>query len=327
MLSRKVVVVFLTIVVVTLLSTVFLTGCFPEDPEIPEDPEDPPKQVKLAADHDFIEGEGGLAALGQRYDIQFDVVYAMAIGLTHEALRAEDVDVAKGYATDGKIKELDLISLQDDKAFFPAHNPAPVVREEALEQYPELGHIMPEIASRLDTDTMLYLNYLVDIEEREPYEVAMVWLLEEGLISEDPPDPNYASSVIIGSMDFTEQRILRQITDIALEYAGIPVEDSISLGRMDVNRNALIKGNIDMYWEYTGIAWNTIFEEEEVITDSDLVHQLVAARDAEEGLIWLDYAPANITPTIMMRREHANELGITSISQLAQWIKQVQERE
>ncbi len=318
---RKAAVVLGAIIAVTLLSTVFLTGCHPEGPE------EPSRQVKFAADHEFSQAEDGLEALGQMYDLNFDIVYSMAIGLTHEALRAGDVDVAKGYATDGKIMELELVGLQDDKGFFPAYNTAPVIRKEALMRYPEIDRIMAEIARKLDTDTMIYLNYLVDIEAFEPREAARVWLLEEGLIPEAPPEPAEAPPLIIGSKDFTEQLILGQIAVIALEYAGIPVEDSTGLGGTDVTRKALTAGSIDMYWEYTGIAWNTIFEEEEIITDSDRVYGLVAGRDREEGLVWLDYASLNDTATILMRREHADELGITSISQLSQWMKQVQGKE
>ncbi len=306
----------LKIAAVAILLAVLLSGCRPSGPE--EAP-----GVKFAADPEFVE-EGGLSALGEAYDFQFGKVYPLAIGLTHEALGAGDVDAAKGNATDGKIKELDLIALKDDKAFFPALNPAPVIREEVLAEYPEIADIMAGIMARLDNQAMIDLNYEVDIELQEPGEAAFQWLLEKGIIPKNPSPLQEGSPVVVGSKDYTEQMVLGQITLLALQSAGIPVLDGTGLGLTEANRNALMAGTIHMYWEYIGTAWNVIFQEEEVLTDSVEAHSLVKERDAENGLVWLDYAPVNNTCAILMRREHAGELGISTISQLARWVKEVQ---
>lgn len=317
--SRREVFTYITIAAVALMLTGLLSGCRPTDNE------ELPTLVKLAADPEFIEDAEGLLAFQEAYDFEFGAVYPMAIGLTHEALRAGDVDAAKGNATDGKIKELDLIGLKDDKSFFPAFNPAPVIREELLEQHPLIEDVMANIIPRLDTEAMIKLNYKVDIENKEPHEAAYNWLWENELITESPPPPGEGDPVIVSSKDYTEQQILGYITIYALESAGIPVHDSTSLGLTEANRNALVAGTTHMYWEYIGTAWNLIHQEEEVITVSSQAHSLVAERDAEFGLIWLDYAPVNNTYTIMMRREHAEELGITTISQFARWVREVQD--
>ncbi len=140
--------------------------------------------VEFATDHEFMVREDGYPALQELYGFEFDRVHDMAIGLTHVALRDRDVDAAMGFATDGKIAELELVNLEDDRGFFPVYNPAGVVREEILEEYPEIADILGEIASRLDTETMIHLNYLVDVEGYEHDEAAEEWLLEQGLISE-----------------------------------------------------------------------------------------------------------------------------------------------
>jgi len=139
-----------------------------------------------------------------------------------------------------------------------------------------------------------------------------------------PPEEPEMTEVVVGSKEFTEQQILGQITLFALEDAGIPASDSTNLGGTDVNRSALEEGEIHTYWEYTGTAWMTFFEEEEVITEPDKLFQLVRERDEEAGLIWLDYAPLNNTYTIMMRAEHADELGIETISELVEWVEEQQ---
>ncbi len=307
---------FAVLAVLALAAGMLIAGCPAE--------EEPEEMVEFATDHEFMVREDGLPALEEEYGFEFDEVHDMAIGLTHEALRDGDVDVAMGFKTDGKIDELDLVNLEDDLGFFPVYNAAPVIREEMLEEYPEIEDVLGEIAPELDTETIRELNYRVDIEGYEPDEVAEEWLLEEGFIEEEPPEPGEGEPVVIGSKEFSEQQTLGQISLLALEHAGIPVEDSTNLGGTDVNRTALDEGDTHLYWEYTGTAWLTFFEEEEVISDPDELYQLVRERDEEAGLIWLDYAPLNNVYTIMMREEHADELGIETISELAEWVEAVQ---
>jgi osmoprotectant transport system substrate-binding protein len=106
----------------------------------------------------------------------------MSSGLLYKALKDGQLEVAMGFATDGRIKGFDLVVLQDDKQFFPVYNPAPVVRKETAEKYPELESIFAELAKKLDTDAMTQLNYQVDIEHQSPKAVAEAWLKSVGLL-------------------------------------------------------------------------------------------------------------------------------------------------
>lgn len=141
------------------------------------------EKVLFATDHEFSVRDDGYPALEELYGFSFDEVNTMDIGLTHVALRNGEVDVAMGFATDGKIAELELVNLKDDQQFFPVYNPSPVVRADLLQAYPEIKELLG-FASLLDTETMIYLNYLVDVEGEEPVDVARDWLVEQGFISE-----------------------------------------------------------------------------------------------------------------------------------------------
>lgn len=304
--------------VVLLLTALFQTGCPAEKPGIPAG------QVKFATDYAFLKDASGLTALEETYGFQFDEAYGMALGLTHEALRAGDVDAAKGFATDAKTKELSLVTLKDDRGFFPVYYSAPVIREEILEQYPEIFKIMSEIAVHLDNETILNLNYLVDIENMDPYDVARNWLLETGLISGTSSEPVNEDPVVIGLKDSTEQNILGYITVMALEYASIPVAEYYSLVGGQDYRSKLLKGSIHLYWEHTGNVWTEICHDDELPADPEQIYRHIAATDAEAGLVWLDFAPYSNTCAIMMRAEDADALGIATISQLATWINLVQ---
>lgn len=126
--------------------------------------------------------------------------------------------------------------------------------------------------------------------------------------------------VVVGSKDFTEQLILGEITVEALKNAGYQVDDRTNLGGTTVNREALTNGDIDLYWEYTGTAWLSHLGHENAITDSQEAYQKVKEEDAQNGLVWLDMAPFNNTYTLMMKKETGQQLGIESISDLADYI-------
>ncbi|MCZ2403630.1 glycine betaine ABC transporter substrate-binding protein [Paenarthrobacter sp. Z7-10] len=87
------------------------------------------------------------------------------------------------FATDGRIKALDLTILKDDKNFFPAYNVGPEFYTETLQKYPQLTDIFAQITPKLTDDVLQSLNYKVDVAGEEPADVAFNWMLDEGLIS------------------------------------------------------------------------------------------------------------------------------------------------
>jgi osmoprotectant transport system substrate-binding protein len=127
--------------------------------------------------------------------------------------------------------------------------------------------------------------------------------------------------VKVASKNFTEQIILGKIMVSLLEDRGIPVEDRINLGGTNVNREALEQGQIDVYMEYTGTAWLSLFKKTEIIRDAAELYAKVKAEDAKKGLVWLAPAKFNNTYAIIMKAATADELGIGSLSEWAEWTK------
>lgn len=87
------------------------------------------------------------------------------------------------FATDGRIPALDLVVLEDDEDFFPRYNLSAVLREEVLEEYPQLQELLDPLAERLDNDTMSQMNQRVDVDGEEPADVAWDFLEEEGYVT------------------------------------------------------------------------------------------------------------------------------------------------
>ncbi|MEK6309412.1 MULTISPECIES: glycine betaine ABC transporter substrate-binding protein [Curtobacterium] len=87
------------------------------------------------------------------------------------------------FTTDGRIKSLGLEVLEDDRGFFPAYNVAPVLSTTTLKEYPQLEDVYDQISPKLTDAVLQELNRQVDVEGREPADVAFDWMTKEGFIS------------------------------------------------------------------------------------------------------------------------------------------------
>ncbi|MDN5709463.1 MAG: glycine betaine ABC transporter substrate-binding protein [Planococcus sp. (in: firmicutes)] len=126
--------------------------------------------------------------------------------------------------------------------------------------------------------------------------------------------------VTVGGKNFTEQYILSEMTAFLLVEEGFKVNQMNNLGS-SVVRSALVNGQVDMMWEYTGTALITYMGEES-IADPQAAFQKVKEIDSENGIHWMNMSEVNNTYALVMRSEQASELGIESISDLADYINE-----
>ena len=143
-----------------------------------------PDELIFALDSEFWERPDGFKGVMKTYNFRLPPrqVKKMSVGLTYQALKEGLVNSAMGFATDGRIAAFGFVNLEDDKSFFPVYNPAPVVRKEILDKYPEIQTILKPLADSLDTQEMQQLNKAVDIDHKQVHDVAMDWLKSKNLI-------------------------------------------------------------------------------------------------------------------------------------------------
>ncbi|ANU16398.1 glycine/betaine ABC transporter substrate-binding protein [Planococcus maritimus] len=124
--------------------------------------------------------------------------------------------------------------------------------------------------------------------------------------------------VTVGGKNFTEQYLLSEMTAFLLVEEGFKVNQMNNLGS-SVVRSALINGQVDMMWEYTGTALITYMGEES-ISDPEAAFDRVKELDSENNIHWMNMSEVNNTYALAMTSERSEELGITSISDLADYI-------
>jgi len=147
------------------------------------DLKDHAKDLKLGVDTTWLERDNdGYKAFQQAYGFSFGQTFPMEISLVYKAAGDRKVDAVLAYTTDPGIKQYNLVTLEDDKHFFPPYDASPVIRKDMLEKHPELNDIISELIGKIDAKTMGELNYQVDVEQRSPDEVAVEYLKQNGLL-------------------------------------------------------------------------------------------------------------------------------------------------
>jgi osmoprotectant transport system substrate-binding protein len=137
--------------------------------------------------------------------------------------------------------------------------------------------------------------------------------------------PKSEDVVVIGSKMDTEGTILGYIQLLALEDAGLKVEDRIETGPTLIVRQALLSGEIDGYIEYTGTALVNFMkvDDREILSDARKAYQTVAKWDGtNHNIRWLKaWSGINNTYTVLMKQSEAQTRDINSISTLAGFVK------
>jgi glycine betaine/choline ABC-type transport system substrate-binding protein len=129
--------------------------------------------------YEFLERADGFQGLARTYGLAFAAPpTALDLGLTYRALADGRVDVIAGNSTDGQIAALDLVTLADDRHYFPPYQAAPVMRADLLTRHPAVAAALDELAGRLSDADMRRLNALADVQHRDIAEIAREWLRE-----------------------------------------------------------------------------------------------------------------------------------------------------
>ena len=139
-------------------------------------------QLTFGAEYDFFEREDGYAALCAEYGFHFKKTMDMDIGLKYQAINQGKIDVMNIFTTDGQLSTSDVVVLVDDKQFYPSYMCGNIVRNEVMEQHPELETILQTLSGTITDSDMARMNYEVETLGREPRAVAKEFLAGKGLI-------------------------------------------------------------------------------------------------------------------------------------------------
>ncbi|WP_078379615.1 ABC transporter permease/substrate-binding protein [Sutcliffiella halmapala] len=141
-------------------------------------------EIKAGFTLEFSDREDGYIGIQEVYGLTFPNLTTMQPKLRYRAVGTGDINLVDAYSTDPEIKQFDLRVLEDDKNLFPPYQGAALLRNETLEEYPELEGILNKLANQISDDEMREMNYQVSVEGKSTYEVAKEFLDRKGLLGE-----------------------------------------------------------------------------------------------------------------------------------------------
>jgi osmoprotectant transport system substrate-binding protein len=86
------------------------------------------------------------------------------------------------YGTDGGIAPSDLKVLEDDKGVQPVYQPAPIIREEVLTEYPQIEELLKPVFEGLTLEVLQELNGRVQVGGEAADAVATDYLTQGGFL-------------------------------------------------------------------------------------------------------------------------------------------------
>src|SRR5215210_8652560 len=147
--------------------------------------EENPDEATICVGTEFSTRDDGLPGMEKTYNFEFpsDNIVKIDEGLIYQAINKGDkCNFGEVFATDGRMKGLGLLLIEDNKGFFPLYNPALTVNKKVLDDYPQIEKIFAPISKKLTTETLQSLNTQVDIDGQLPEDVAKKWLSDNGFI-------------------------------------------------------------------------------------------------------------------------------------------------
>jgi osmoprotectant transport system substrate-binding protein len=128
--------------------------------------------------------------------------------------------------------------------------------------------------------------------------------------STEPP------TVTVGSAGFYEAALVAEIYAQALEANGYTVERQLEIGERPNVQAALTSGEVNLVPEYLGGLGSYL--EAEVSSDADATHAALQEALAELDLVAFDYSPGTDADGFVVRSETAEDLGLETMSDLAE---------
>lgn len=215
-----------------------------------------------------------------------------------------------------------LVVLEDDEKLQNADNVIPAVNAAFAEANPAVLPALDAVSAALTTEQLIELNGAVDVDRQSAEETAAAWVEESGVT--DGLEQG-SGAVAVGGANFTESTILANIYAEVLTAAGFDAS-VVEVGNRELYLAALQGGtDIQAFPEYLATSTDFINRqlngaEAEGVATGDVQETLTALEPlAEEfGLVYGEPSEAADQNAFAVSQAFADELGVTTLSELAE---------
>ena len=146
-------------------------------------------EVKLAASSEFVNSPAALPKFEEVYGFKLKPEQLVTLSggdtaatIAAAAQQTNGVNAAMVYGTDGGIAPSGLKVLEDDKGVQPVYQPAPIIREAVLKQYPQIEELLKPVFESLTLEKLQELNGRVQVGGEAAAAVATDYLKTGGFV-------------------------------------------------------------------------------------------------------------------------------------------------
>lgn len=143
-----------------------------------------PSAVTLCVEVEFANRADGLPGMQKAYGMSIPTgnLTQMDTGIIYTQVAKGTCTYGEVFTTDGRIKSMNLVVMDDDKHFFPNYNAAPVINTKTLKKWPAITDVLDPITKKLNNSVAQDLNAKVDVDGEDPHQVALDWMKQEGFV-------------------------------------------------------------------------------------------------------------------------------------------------
>jgi osmoprotectant transport system permease protein len=113
---------------------------------------------------DFIGRNDGWPGVQRAYGLTLKAVKPLAPAIKYEALSQGAVDIIDGYATDGLLAKYALVTLEDDRHFFPPYDAVALVSPRLARSEPAALPVLSQLSGRLTESDMRAWNRAIEVD-------------------------------------------------------------------------------------------------------------------------------------------------------------------
>jgi osmoprotectant transport system permease protein len=143
-------------------------------------------ELNIALSYEFLKRKDGWENLAAAYGLTNKAV-GIEHGLAYQALDGKKIDLTDAYSTDGEIVKFNLVTLEDDKSFFPKYYAVSFYRTGLDEKAKK---IISGLKSQINESQMQAMNSKVLYEKKSFAEVASEFLKSKNLIKANTETKN-----------------------------------------------------------------------------------------------------------------------------------------
>lgn len=136
-------------------------------------------ELKLGFSFEFLERQDGWPGLQRAYGLPQSDVHGMDHTLAYEGIRRGAIDVMDLYSTDAEIQAYDLVTLEDNREYFPGYEAVILYRADLQTRAPDLVQKFHQLEGAMDNQTMAKLNAEARIEKIPEQRVAVNFLKDK----------------------------------------------------------------------------------------------------------------------------------------------------